>query len=210
MAAVDVLNLDGEVTGSVDLPSEIFAVEPSQSAIYYALKAHLTNRRQGNASTKTRSEVTATGRKLYRQKGTGRARMGGTGSPVRVGGGVAHGPRPRALRERVPKKLRRLAIRSAFSLKAAADEVKVLVDFSLDAPKTSRMAGMARSIDVADKKALLLTAEPDSTIHKSCRNIQRLAVLPVSQASAYDVVEAETVIFTQGALDRAQELWGAR
>ena len=209
MASVEVLNLDGEVAGAVDLPAGIFGIEPSESAIYYTIKAHLANRRQGNASTKTRSEVTATGRKMYRQKGTGRARMGRVSSPVRVGGGVAHGPRPRGIRERVPKKLKRLAIRSAFSLKAASDEVKVLVDFSLDAPKTKRMASMARAIDVAHKKALLLTAEPDSVVYTSCRNLQGLAVLPVAQASTYDVVQAEAVIFTQGALDRAQELWGS-
>ena len=117
MASVDVCNLEGEEVGSMELPETVFGIEPSADAIYYVIKAYLTNQRQGNASTKTRSEVNRTKRKMYRQKGTGRARKGTAGSPILIGGGVAHGPRPKYFRERVPKKVRKLAIRSAFSQK---------------------------------------------------------------------------------------------
>ena len=158
MASVDVHNLDGEVVGSVELPEEIFGIEPSQGALYYTIKAHLANQRQGNASTKTRSEVDLTKRKMYRQKGTGRARMGKASSPVRIGGGVAHGPKPRTFRERVPKKVKRLAIKSALSLKAGEDALKVVEDVTLEVPKTKRMADMVRAVQANGQKGLLLTA----------------------------------------------------
>ena len=106
MTSVGVWNLAGEEVGSMDLPETVFGIEPSADAIYYAVKARLTNQRQGNASTKTRSEVNRTKRKMYRQKGTGRARKGTAGSPILIGGGVAHGPRPKNFRERVPKKVK--------------------------------------------------------------------------------------------------------
>ena len=208
MASVEVRNLDGEVVGSVELPEAIFGIEPSESAIYHTLKAYLTNQRQGNASTKTRAEVDLTKRKLYRQKGTGRARAGSAASPIRVGGGVAHGPRPRNLRERVSKKVRRLAMRSALAMKGAEGQIRVLQDFALDAPKTRRMAQMARAIEVTEKKALLLTAEVSPLVYKSCRNLPGFDVKTVSEACTYDVVKAESVILTEGALGRLQTLWG--
>ena len=209
MESVEVHNLDGEVVGTVDLPEEIFGIEPSQGALYYALKAYLTNQRQGNASTKTRAEVDLTKRKMYRQKGTGRARMGTASSPIRIGGGVAHGPKPRDFRERVPKKVKRLAFKSALSIKAAESQLVVLEDFSLEQPKTKRMADMARAIQVGDRKALLLMEEATPAVEMSCRNLPSLTVLPVAQASTYDVVRADTIVFTQGALARLQVLWGA-
>ena len=116
------------------------------------MKAYLANRREGNASTKTRAEVTLSKRKVYRQKGTGRARVGTAGSPIRVGGGVAHGPKPRNFRERVPKKVKRLALKSALTLKVAEGGLKVLEDFLLEAPKTKRMADMLRAIQADGPK----------------------------------------------------------
>ena len=208
MASVEVHTLKGESVGSVELPEEIFGAEPSSGALYYSVKAYLTNQRQGNASTKTRAEVDLTKRKIYRQKGTGRARAGTASSPVRVGGGVAHGPRPHTFRQRVPKKVRRSAIRSAFSLKASEGEIKVLEDFSLDVPRTRTMAGMVRGLRVDDRKALLLTETSEPAVAKSCRNMPRLSVLPVAQVSVYDVMKADTVILTQGALARLESLWG--
>ena len=208
MASVEVHDLDGKVVGSVELPEEIFGIEPSEAAIYHAVKAHLTNRRQGNAATKTRADINLSKRKIYRQKGTGRARAGTASSPIRIGGGVAHGPHPRDLSERVPKKVRRLAVRSALTMKGAEGAVRVLQDFSLEQPKTRRMALMTRALNVADQKSLLLTAEPVSAIYKSCRNLPNFEVKPVAQVCAYDVVKADSVIFTEGALGRLQALWG--
>ena len=208
MASVEVQNLDGEVVGSVELPETIFGIEPSEAAIYHAVKAYLTNQRQGNASTKTRAEVDQTKHKIYRQKGTGRARAGTAGSPVRVGGGVAHGPKPRDLSEKISKKVRRLAVRSALTMKGSEGQIRVLQDFTLDAPKTKRMASMTRAIEVAGGKALLLTANVVPVVYMSCRNLPGFEVKPVSQMCAYDVMKAEAVIFTEGALDRLQALWG--
>lgn len=207
MPSVEVYNLEGEVVGSADLLEEIFSIEPSKGALYYTVKAHLANRREGNASTKTRAEVTLSKRKVYRQKGTGRARVGTAGSPIRVGGGVAHGPRPHDFRERVPKKVKRLALKSALTLKVAEGRLKVLENFLLEAPKTKRMADMLRAIQADGRKALLLTEEAIPVVVKSCRNLPGLSVLPVLQVSTYDVVRADTVIFTQAALDRLQALW---
>ncbi|MBT3603549.1 MAG: 50S ribosomal protein L4 [Candidatus Latescibacteria bacterium] len=208
MASIGVQSLDGNEVGSVDLPESVFGIEPSPEAIYYVVKAYLTNQRQGNASTKTRAEVDLTKKKMYRQKGTGRARKGTAGSPILVGGGIAHGPRPHSFQERVPKKVKGLAIRSAFSQKAKDEAVRVLENFDLDVPKTKRMAQVKQNLNVQDQKTLLLTAESSENVIKSCRNIPRLSILPVTQVSTYDVVQADALILTQGALERIQSLWG--
>lgn len=209
MASVGVHNLDGKEVGSIELPEAIFGIEPSSDAVYYVVKAYLTNQRQGNASTLTRAEVDLTKKKMYRQKGTGRARKGTAGSPVLVGGGIAHGPKPHNYSERVPKKIKRLAICSAFSQKAKDNAIRVLENFDLETPKTQRIAQMAQHLQVAQQKALLLTADVSENVVKSCRNMSKLSVMPVNQVSTYDVVRAETLILTQGALDRIQILWGA-
>lgn len=208
MASIGVQSLDGNEVGSVDLPDSVFGIEPSPEAIYYVVKAYLTNQRQGNASTKTRAEVDLTKKKMYRQKGTGRARKGTAGSPILVGGGVAHGPKPHHFQERVPKKVKGLAIRSAFSQKAKDEAVHVLENFDLDAPKTKRMAEVTQNLNVQDQKTLLLTADNSENVIKSCRNIPRLSILPITQVSTYDVVQADALILTQGALERIQALWG--
>ncbi len=209
MASVDVCNLEGEEVGSMELPETVFGIAPSADAIYYVVKAYLTNQRQGNASTKTRSEVNRTKRKMYRQKGTGRARKGTAGSPILIGGGIAHGPRPRHFQERVPRKVKKLAIRSAFSQKALGGSISVLEDFELEEPKTKRMAQMTQMFEIQGQKILLLTDGVAENTVKSCRNIPRLSVLPVSQVSTYDVVNADVLVLTCGAVSRIQALWGA-
>jgi len=209
MASVGVCNLEGEEVGSMELPEAVFGVEPSADAIYYVVKAYLTNQRQGNASTKTRSEVNRSKRKMYRQKGTGRARKGTAGSPILIGGGVAHGPRPRHFRERVPKKVKKLAIRSAFSQKALGESISVLEDFELEVPKTKRMAQMTQMLEIQGQKILFLTDGIAENTVKSCRNIPRLSVLPVSQVSTYDVVNADVLVLTRSAVSRIRDLWGA-
>jgi large subunit ribosomal protein L4 len=209
MATVDVYDVQGKAVGKADLDDSLFGVEPSEGAIYQAIKAFLTNQRQGTAATKTRAEVFLTKRKMYRQKGTGRARAGKASSPVRVGGGIAHGPQPRFYQERVPQKVRKLALRSALSIKATADRVKVLQDFKLDTPKTKQIADMTKAIEVDEGKTLILIDQHDGNIAKSCRNIPGLHVSPVSQVSTYDVIHADRVVFTESALGKAQGLWGA-
>lgn len=209
MASLGICNLEGEEVGSIDLPETVFGIAPSADAIYYAVKAYLINQRQGNASTKTRAEVNRTKRKMYRQKGTGRARKGTAGSPILIGGGVAHGPRPKNFRERVPKKVKRLAMRSAFSQKAIDNAISVLEDFELEIPKTKQMAAMARMLDIQGQKALLLTDSVSENTVKSCRNIPKLSVLPVAQVSTYDLIHADALVLTRSAVSRIQSLWGA-
>lgn len=209
MASLGICNLEGEEVGSIDLPETVFGIAPSADAIYYVVKAYLTNQRQGNASTKTRAEVNRTKRKMYRQKGTGRARKGTAGSPILIGGGVAHGPRPKNFRERVPKKVKRLAIRSAFSQKAIDNAISVLEDFELETPKTKQMADMACRLDIQGQKALLLTDSVSENTVKSCRNIPKLSVLPVAQVSTYDLIHADALVLTRSAVSRIQSLWGA-
>ena len=209
MASVEITDLRGEVIGSVDLPETIFGIEPSHHAIYHAVKSYLTNQRQGNAHSRTRAEIRRSKRKMYRQKGTGRSRAGSASSPIRVGGGVAHGPRPRELSERVSKKVRRLALKSAFSLKVPDGAIKVVENFTFDAPKTKRVAELTRAIDIDDRKVLLLTPEAAPNILRSCRNLASVQVLPVAQVSTYDVVNADAVVFTQESLGRLQDIWGS-
>ncbi|MCY3764620.1 MAG: 50S ribosomal protein L4 [Gemmatimonadetes bacterium] len=209
MASVEVTDLRGEVVGSVDLPETIFGIEPSHNAIYHTIKSYMTNQRQGNAHSKTRAEIRRSKRKMYRQKGTGRSRAGSASSPVRVGGGVAHGPRPRELNERVSRKVRRLALKSALSLKVPDGAIKVVEDFTFEAPKTKRVAELTRAIEVDDRKVLLLTPEAALNVLKSCRNLSGVKVLPVAQVSTYDVVNADAVVFTQESLGRLQAIWGS-
>lgn len=208
MATVDIQNLKGEVVGKADLADGVFGVEPSEGAIYQAVKTYQTNQRQGTAATKTRGEVFLSKRKLYRQKGTGRSRAGKASSPIRIGGGVAHGPQPRFYRERLPQKVRQFALRSALSIKAAEGGIKVLEDFEMAAPQTRTIAGMTKAVEADGARALLLTPGHDGNIAKSCRNVSGLEVRNVAQVCTYDVVLADVVIFTQAALERAHSLWG--
>lgn len=209
MGAVDVYDIEGKVTGSEDLPPALFGMElPSKDAIYFTVKAILTNQRQGNADTLTRAEVDRTKRKLWRQKGTGRARTGTVGSPVWVGGGIAHGPHPHVHQEHVPKKVRRLALRSALTLKARDSQVRVLEDLVLDQPRTRRVAGLAKALGLAGRKVLLVVASADQNLYKSSRNLPRFSTKPVNSFSVQDVVGAEAVLFTRSALTRLSEIWG--
>lgn len=208
MASVDVHNLDGKVVGQADLSDALFGIEPAQGAIYQSVKAYLTNQRQGTANTKTRSEVDLSHRKMYRQKGTGRARAGTAGSPVRVGGGIAHGPHPRFYKEKLPQKVRQLALRSALTLKASEGRVKIVEDIAMDAPRTRTIATLRQAV-AETGRALLLVDGYDANVVKSCRNIPGLEVRPVNQVCTYDVVLADTVVFTKGALGQAETLWGA-
>lgn len=209
MATVDIHSLEGKVVGKADLDDGVFGIEPSEGAIYQAVKAYRTNQRQGTAATKTRAEVFLSKRKMYRQKGTGRSRAGKASSPIRVGGGVAHGPQPRFYAERLPKRVRQLALKSALSLKASSGDVKVVEDINMDKPQTRTIAELTRAMEIDQARTLLLTDSPDVNVAKSCRNISGMEVRPIGLVCAYDVLLADSVVFTQGALDRAQSIWGA-
>ena len=191
----------GEPGDAVQLPEELFDGVVHEAALHLTIKAYLANQRQGNASTKTRGEIRGGGKKIWRQKGTGRARQGSIRAPHWKGGGVVFGPSPRSYRQDVPKKVRSLARRSAFNQRAMNGEITVLESWSLEAPRTKQVLGMLAKMGVADaKRVLLLTDGSKETVYRSARNLPNVEVLPFAQASAYDVLKARQVVIEQSAL----------
>lgn len=206
MKTVMVYKQDGSEAGTVDLPDEIFGIEPSITAIHQVVKAFLANQRQGNASTKTRSEVAVTKSKPFRQKGTGRARAGSANSPLWVGGGIAFGPKPRSYDQRVNKKMRRLGLKSAYSIKASEDKIKVVEDITLAGPKTRTIAGMLRALGLEQTRTIFLVGGTDRNLCLSSRNIPTVTVESVENANTYTVMNADVVLFTRGAVDKVKEV----
>ncbi len=207
MKTVTVYKRDGSEAGSIDLPDEIFGIEPSMVAIHQAINAHLVNKRQGNACAKTRSEVDVSKQKPFRQKGTGRARSGSANSPVWVGGGVTFGPRPHDYKQRINRKVRRLALKSAYSLKASEDRIKVVEDFDLDEPKTREIAGMLKALGLGGEKTIMLLGGKSDVIVKSSRNIPKTSVALAREAHAYQIMNSDVVLFTKSAVDRVCEVF---
>ena len=207
MKSVTVYKHDGSEAGTVNLPKEIFGIEPSMTVLYQVIKAHLANKRQGNAYTKSRSEVVASKSKPYRQKGTGRARAGSANSPVWVGGGVAFGPKPRSYRQKVNKKVRMAGLKSAYSIKASEGSIMVVEDFSLSEPKTSTVANVLKVLGLADKKIMFIAQEKDENLYKSTRNIPKLNLEMAENANAYDVTNSEVLLFTRTSVDRVKEFF---
>ena len=207
MKTVTVYRRDGSEAGTIDLPEEIFGVEPSIQVLHQTIKAHLANKRQGNASAKTRSEVNVTKSKPYRQKGTGRARAGSANSPVWVGGGVTFGPKPRSYRQNTNRKIRRIALKSAYSIKAAEDRIKVVEDFSLEEPKTKEVSAMLQALGLNSEKTLFLYGKKDEILFKSSRNIPRLNIQSAENTHAYEVMNSENLLFMRSALERVAEMF---
>jgi large subunit ribosomal protein L4 len=185
----------GTRTGEVSLDPGIFGIEPNLAVMHQVVTAQRAAARSGSASTKTRAEVRGGGRKPWRQKGLGRARHGSIRSPQWKGGGVAHGPKPRSYAQRTPKKMKQLALRSALSARAAANEIKVVEAFDWDAPKTKAATALLAGMGVAGK-ALFVLAPSDRIAERSVRNIPTVNVLTVGQLNTYDVLWADTVVFT--------------
>lgn len=190
----------GEPGEALQLPQELFDGVVHEAALHQVVKAHLANRRQGTASTKTRGEVSGGGRKIWRQKGTGRARQGSIRAPHWRGGGIVFGPAPRSYNQDVPKKVKALARRSAFNTRAMAEQVAVIERFDLDAPKTRRVAELLGKMGVGEKKVLILTEGVNATLLLSARNIPNVRVLPLHEASAYDVLNANELVIEEAAL----------
>lgn len=207
MLTAQAFSATGEVLPPVELPDSIFGIEPSEPVIYQVVKAYLSHQRQGTVSTKNRSAVQGSGRKPWRQKGTGRARVGTYTSPLFVGGGRAFGPTPRSYREKVPKKLKRLALKSVFSLRAREGAVRVVEDLELDVPRTKAVVAWLRGCGIEDHQRVLLLADAFSeTLYKSSRNLPHVILRPVFQVCTYDVMNAEVVVFTRSSLTRAKEV----
>jgi len=202
----ELFTADGKQTGEVELNPEIFGIEPNPDVMHQVVTAQLAAARAGTHSTKTRSEVRGGGRKPWRQKGLGRARHGSIRSPQWAGGGVAHGPKPRDYSQRTPKKMKRLALRSALSVRAAEGQVKVVEDFSVwDAPKTKNATALLAAMGITGK-VLLLAEDHERTAIKSFRNLDSVIASNLGQANTYDVLWAETIIMSKGTLDLGQSV----
>ena len=198
---LSILNQAGKATGKkVALNEAIFAIEPNDHAIYLDVKQFLANNRQGTAKAKQRSENAHSTRKLGRQKGGGGARPGDFKSPVRVGGGTIFGPVPRDYDFKLNKKVKRLARRSALSLRASQNEVIVLDNLAFEAPKTKAMIEVLANLKVADKKVLIVLAQNDYNVFRSATNLQKANVITAGELNTYSIMNANSVIFTEGAL----------
>jgi len=206
MAKVDVYNLDGAVTGSIELSDDIFGIEPNEFAIQAVIKNQLANRRQGTQSTKTRSEVSGGGKRPWRQKGTGRARHGSTRSAQYVGGGIIFGPKPRDYSYTVPKKVRRLAMKSALSTKLASQRLIVLDTLSFDEMKTSKMVKVLSALKI-NSTALLVLSEKNLNVEKSARNIPTVKTALVNTINVFDILKYDRFIITKDAAQKVQEVY---
>lgn len=208
MASATLYSSSGEKRGSVDLPESLFAAGVHTHALYESVKAYLANQRQGTHKTKTRHEVSGQKSKLFRQKGTGRARSGGATTGLRVGGGRIHGPRPRDYSYAIPKQVRRLALTSALSDRALGSNVHVVEDIALDVPSTRSMVGLFRSLGIEGQNVLVVSAERDVNLVKSCRNVPQVNVRRAADLNAYEVLRADQLVVTRSALGRMEEVFG--
>ncbi len=206
---VPVYNLAAEVVKQIEISDSVFGVPFNEGVVHQAMVRQQANARQGTADTKTRSEVAGTGKKQYRQKGTGRARMGDRRTPKRVGGGVAFGPHPRSYRMAMPKKMRQLALRCVLSAKAADGQLKVLEDFRFEEPKTKPMAKALDTLGAAET-LLLVTGQPETGVVKSARNIPGVKTMPAYLLNVVDVLKHKDLLMTESAVRKAEELWGGQ
>jgi large subunit ribosomal protein L4 len=202
-----IFSVNGEKKGKVSLPSSVFSFHPNRNVMYDVLRMYEANVRQGTASVKERTEVRGGGRKPYRQKHTGRARAGTTRSPLWRGGGVVFGPKPRDFSYKVPKKIRRLAIRSAFSLKRIDDSVKVVDFIEFEEPKTKRLNGILSTLGLGDKKVLFLIDSYSKHLFLSARNIPDLRISLAKDANANDIVWADALLITEKSIQVLHEVF---
>ena len=204
---ISVYNNAGQEITKIEIDEAVFGVKPNEALVHQALVRQLANSRQGTADTKTRREVSGSSRKLYKQKHTGMARAGNKRSPLRRGGGVIFGPHPRSYRQAMPKKMRRLAIRSILSAKVAGEELKVIDSFGLEEPKTKQMAQVLQALGI-ESSALLVTAELDTTVVKSARNIAMVKTLPANMLNVGDLMSCDTLLMTVDAVRRVESMLG--
>ena len=200
---LDIINIDGQSTGKqVDLPEDIFGVEPNEHAVYLAVKLHLANKRQGTNKVKERGEVKGSTKKIKRQKGTGTARAGDIKNPLFRGGGRVFGPRPRTYDMKVNKKVRALARKSALSDKQAQGNIVVIEDFTFEAPKTQQFKGILDKLNITDKKSVLVTGDMDKHLYLSSRNLPKASVTRASDLNTYEIVKAQTLVLSEGAIEQ--------
>jgi large subunit ribosomal protein L4 len=205
---LSVYNLEGTETGrKVVLSDEIFSIEPNDHAIYLDVKQYMANQRQGTHKSKERGEVAGSTKKIKRQKGTGTARAGMITSPTIVGGGRAFGPRPRNYGFKLNKKIKQLARKSALTYKAKDNNILVLEDFSLEAPKTQKMVAISEKLKISDKKSLFVLPEENKSIYLSSRNLQDVSVVTASNLTTYQILNAKTLVILEGSVEKIEEVF---
>ncbi len=207
MPKVAVYNLQGSQTGEIELSDTLFAADINKAVIHQVVRAQLANKRQGTKCTLTRTEVRGGGRKPWRQKGTGHARQGSTRAPQWTHGGIALGPKPRSYRFTVNKKLRRLAMKSAMSVKVADNNMIVLDSIKMEEFKTKTVVNMLKSIEAEGKKALIVLSENDSFVIKSAANIPGVKTALVNTINVYDILNAEKFIVVKDAVAKIEEVY---
>ncbi len=202
---LQVYSKSGSVLKKIVLNDEIFGIEPHEHAMWLAIKAYLANQRQGTASTKGRSDVAGSTKKLFRQKGTGRARQGDIKSGLHPGGGTMHGPKPHKYTEKLSKKVKQLARKSAFSQKVKENAFIVVEDLNLSEPKSKDMQAVLNALSLDKKQALFLTSGHNENVYRSGRNIPTLTVLSAANVSMYDIWKSRAVIIEESALSLIED-----
>lgn len=203
---LDVLNTQGKATGrSIELPSDIFGIEPNEHAVYLSVKQYLAHQRQGTHKAKERGELKGSTKKIKRQKGTGTARAGSIKSPLFRGGGRVFGPRPRTYSLDINKKVKRLARKSALSVKAGAGNIVVLEDFSFDAPKTKEFINIIGNLNLSDKKTVVVTPDFEKEVFLSSRNVQGSEVVRAQDLNTYQIMKAGTLVLSESAIEKIKE-----
>ena len=206
MSTIKVLNMSGAEVGTVELSDGIFGIEPNESVVHEVVKNHLANRRQGTQSALTRAEVSGGGRKPWRQKGTGHARQGSTRAPQWTHGGIVFAPKPRDYSYSVNKKIKRLALKSVLSAKAAEGKLIVVDSIAMDAPKTKDFVAFLNAVNAEDK-AYVVMPEVAANVVKSARNIPGIVTTTATILSVYDILNAKTLILDKAALATIEEVF---
>ena len=206
MPNVSVFDMNGKKVSDLALAESVFGIEPNSYAMHLCVVNYLANQRQGTQSTRTRSEVSGGGKKPWKQKGTGRARQGSTRAPQWTHGGIAHGPKPREYGFSINKKVRRLAMKSAFSSKVAAEELVVLDDLKLDAIKTKEVVKVLTALETG-KKVLLVLPENNDVLYRSARNIAGVKVSTVNTLNVYDILNCDTMLVLKDSIARIEEVY---
>ncbi len=205
---VPVYSLTGEEVEKIEISDQVFAVPFNEGVVHQVMVGQLANARQGTASTKTRSEVQGSSRKIFRQKGTGQARAGNRRASTRRGGGIIFGPKPRDYHQNTPKKMRHVALKCVLSSKVKDNELKVVQELKLE-PKTKFMAQILSALG-ADSSALVVTAGPEEHVIKAARNIKGIKTMPANLLNVLDILSHKMILMTVSAIRRVEELWGEK
>lgn len=206
---LDILNIEGKTTGkSMDLPDNIFSIEPNEHVVYLAVKQYNANQRQGTHSAKERGEVKGSRRKIKKQKGTGTARAGDIKNPLFRGGGRVFGPRPRTYGFKLNKKVKRLARMSALSNKATQGKIVIVEDFTFDTPKTSEFRKVLKNLSLDNSKTVFVTGDHDRVLHSSSNNIDNASVTRAQDLNTYEIMNAHTLVLAESAVAKIKQTFG--